>query len=120
MAFVFNFPDVGEGIHEGTVVEWLVAEGDTVAEDQPLIKVETDKAVVELPSPKAGTVLKIHFGAGDLIHVGDALIVIGEAGESVPGSGLAEATEPEASEPATAPVVQDAGEPPPQEIYPGP
>ena len=51
MAFVFNFPDVGEGIHEGRVVEWLVAEGETVAEDQPLLKVETDKAVVELPSP---------------------------------------------------------------------
>ncbi len=54
MAFEFNFPDVGEGIHEGRVVEWLVAEGETVAEDQPLLKVETDKAVVELPSPGCG------------------------------------------------------------------
>ncbi len=58
MAFVFNFPDVGEGIHEGRVVEWLVAEGDAVAEDQAMLKVETDKAVVELPSPHTGTVLK--------------------------------------------------------------
>ncbi len=83
MAYVFKFPDVGEGIHEGTVVEWLVAEGDTVAEDQALVKVETDKAVVELPSPKAGVVLKLHFAAGDLINVGDGLVVIGEAGEAV-------------------------------------
>ncbi len=51
MAFVFHFPDVGEGIHEGKVVEWLVAEGDSVGIDQPLLKVETDKAVVELPAP---------------------------------------------------------------------
>ncbi|MBD3854642.1 MAG: hypothetical protein IFJ96_07645, partial [Acidobacteria bacterium] len=63
MAFVFNFPDVGEGIHEGRVVEWLVAEGDVVAEDQALVKVETDKAVVELPSPHAGTVLRLHAAA---------------------------------------------------------
>ena len=109
MAFVFNFPDVGEGIHEGTVVEWLVAEGDVVVEDQPLLKVETDKAVVELPSPKAGTVLKIHFGAGDLIHVGDALIVIGEAGESVVDSGEGQTVPVEASESVTAPEAPDAG-----------
>ncbi len=111
MAFVFNFPDVGEGIHEGTVVEWLVAEGDIVAEDQPLLKVETDKAIVELPSPKAGTVLKMHFAAGDLIHVGDALIVIGEAGESVADSGEAQTAEVEESESVMAPPAPDAGRP---------
>ena len=83
MAFVFNFPDVGEGIHEGRVVEWLVAEGDTVAEDQPLLKVETDKAVVELPSPYSGTVLKTHADADATIYVGDPLVTIGEAGEEV-------------------------------------
>jgi pyruvate dehydrogenase E2 component (dihydrolipoamide acetyltransferase) len=84
MAFVFNFPDVGEGIHEGRVVEWLVVEGDTVAEDQALLKVETDKAVVELPSPYAGTVLKLHAEADAEIFVGDPLVTIGEAGEEVP------------------------------------
>jgi pyruvate dehydrogenase E2 component (dihydrolipoamide acetyltransferase) len=84
MAFVFNFPDVGEGIHEGRVVEWLVAEGDVVAEDQALVKVETDKAVVELPSPHAGTVLRLHAAADADIFVGDPLVTIGEAGEKVP------------------------------------
>jgi pyruvate dehydrogenase E2 component (dihydrolipoamide acetyltransferase) len=84
MAFVFNFPDVGEGIHEGRVVEWLVAEGDVVAEDQALVKVETDKAVVELPSPHAGTVLRLHAAADADILVGDPLVTIGEAGETVP------------------------------------
>ncbi len=83
MAYVFNFPDVGEGIHEGRIVEWLVAEGATVAEDQPLVKVETDKAVVELPSPRAGIVLTLHVGADTLIHVGDPLVTIGSSGEGV-------------------------------------
>ncbi len=83
MAFVFTFPDVGEGIHEGRVVEWLVAVGDTVAEDQPLLKVETDKAVVDLPSPRAGVVLALHVASDAAIEVGDPLLTIGEAGEKV-------------------------------------
>jgi pyruvate dehydrogenase E2 component (dihydrolipoamide acetyltransferase) len=94
MAFVFNFPDVGEGIHEGRVVEWLVAEGDTVAEDQALLKVETDKAVVELPSPYAGTVLRLHAEADATIFVGDPLVTIGEAGEEVSDDAPAPAAEP--------------------------
>jgi pyruvate dehydrogenase E2 component (dihydrolipoamide acetyltransferase) len=110
MAFVFTFPDVGEGIHEGTVVEWLVAEGDTVAEDQALLKVETDKAVVELPAPKAGTILKIHPAEGDQILVGDELVVIGDAGETVPESGAAEST-PTAT-PGQPPAPETVAEPP--------
>jgi pyruvate dehydrogenase E2 component (dihydrolipoamide acetyltransferase) len=85
--FVFSFPDVGEGIHEGRVVEWLVAEGDTVVEDQPLLKVETDKAVVELPSPHAGTVLRLHAAAEAEILVGDPLVTIGSPGEESPEDG---------------------------------
>jgi pyruvate dehydrogenase E2 component (dihydrolipoamide acetyltransferase) len=100
MAFVFEFPDVGEGIHEGTVVEWLVAVGDTVAEDQPLLKVETDKAVVELPSPKPGVVLKLHAEAGELIEVGNPLVTLGAEGES-----LAEA--PQSDEAGSAAVEVD-------------
>jgi pyruvate dehydrogenase E2 component (dihydrolipoamide acetyltransferase) len=111
MAYVFKFPDVGEGIHEGRVVEWLVAEGAAVAEDEPLLKVETDKAVVELPSPKAGTVLKLHVPADAAIEVGDALVTIGEAGESVPGDNgeqegptLVEVPPPEKPTPVPAPT----------------
>ncbi len=106
MAFVFNFPDVGEGIHEGRVVEWLVAEGDVVAEDQALVKVETDKAVVELPSPYSGTVLRLHAAADSEIFVGDPLVTIGEAGEELPED-FAPAAE---AAPATAPA------PPPADV----
>ena len=99
MAFVFNFPDVGEGIHEGRVVEWLVTEGEVVAEDQPLVKVETDKAVVELPSPKAGTILRLHAAGDADIFVGDPLVTIGEEGED-PGAEQASEAAPEPSVPA--------------------
>ena len=109
MAFVFNFPDVGEGIHEGRVVEWLVAEGDAVAEDQAMLKVETDKAVVELPSPHTGTVLKLHVAADATIFVGDALVTIGSPGEELPEDD-APPVESE-SDSASAPVVVQADAP---------
>jgi len=115
MAYPFKFPDVGEGIHEGRIVEWLVAEGSAVAMDQPFVKVETDKAVVELPVPKAGVVLALHFKAGDIIHVGDVLVTFGEAGESAPSPprsaapaplapAIVQATVPAPAAPAAAPV----------------
>ncbi len=105
----FTFPDVGEGIHEGHIVSWLVKEGDMVKEDQPLVKVETDKAVVELPSPATGKILKIYKAAGAIVKVGEMLVDIGGEGEkikkeiSVPKKGqsvvgeLEEATEVKAS-----------------------
>jgi pyruvate dehydrogenase E2 component (dihydrolipoamide acetyltransferase) len=81
MALEFRFPDVGEGIHEGEIVRWLVKEGDRVRPDQPLVEVETDKAVVEIPAPRAGTILHMAVGEGEKIQVGEVLVVIGEAGE---------------------------------------
>jgi pyruvate dehydrogenase E2 component (dihydrolipoyllysine-residue acetyltransferase) len=81
MALEFRFPDVGEGIHEGEIVRWLVQEGDHVLPDQPLVEVETDKALVEIPAPRAGTILHMAVGAGEKIQVGEVLVVIGEAGE---------------------------------------
>jgi len=81
MALEFRFPDVGEGIHEGEIVRWLVKEGDRVRPDQPLVEIETDKAVVEIPAPRAGTILHLAVGAGEKIQVGEVLVVIGEAGE---------------------------------------
>src|SRR3989338_5156977 len=83
MAFEFKFPDVGEGIHEGELRKWLVKEGDTVRQDQPIAEVETDKAVVELPSPVAGTVLSLRHKEGDTVKVGEVLLVIGQPGEVV-------------------------------------
>ncbi len=61
MNFEFKLPDIGEGLVEGEIVKWFVKEGDTVAENQPLASVLTDKAEVEIPSPKSGKVLKL-FG----------------------------------------------------------
>ncbi|MBI5398582.1 2-oxo acid dehydrogenase subunit E2 [Candidatus Woesearchaeota archaeon] len=83
MAYEFKFPDVGEGITEGELHKWLIAEGDDVKENQPIAKVETDKAVVEIPSPKTGKILKLHFKEGETIQVGRVLATIGERGEVI-------------------------------------
>ena len=83
MATQFKFPDVGEGIHEGHIVSWLVKEGDFVKEDQVIVKVETDKAVVELPSPVAGKILRIYFQAGSIVKVGQVLVDIGSEEEKI-------------------------------------
>ncbi|HLD15845.1 MAG TPA: dihydrolipoamide acetyltransferase family protein [Candidatus Nanoarchaeia archaeon] len=74
----FKFPDVGEGITEGEVVSILVKEGDSVRADQPLFKIETDKAIVDIPSPKDGVILKIHVKEHTSIKVGEVLATIGE------------------------------------------
>ena len=79
MALEFRFPDVGEGIAQGEIVRWLVARGDQVRADQPLVEVETDKAVVEIPAPRAGTVLRLPVAAGETIQVGEILAVIGDS-----------------------------------------
>jgi pyruvate/2-oxoglutarate dehydrogenase complex dihydrolipoamide acyltransferase (E2) component len=83
MAFEFKFPDVGEGIHEGKIVEWLIKEGDYVEIDQPFVKVETDKAVVELPVPQKGFALRLFFAKGETIKVGDVIAAFGEKGEKI-------------------------------------
>jgi len=73
MERVFNLPDLGEGLTEGEVLRWLVAEGDEVALNQPLVEVETAKAAVEVPSPVAGTVVRLHAGEGQAVDVGAPL-----------------------------------------------
>ena len=75
----FALPDVGEGLEEGEIVSWLVAPGDTVARDQPLVEVQTDKALVELPSPVAGQVVSLAFAPGDIVKVGQVLVVLEDA-----------------------------------------
>lgn len=84
MAFKFKMPDIGEGLQEGEIVKWLVSEGDQVEEDQPIVEVMTDKATVELPSPRTGTIKKILHDEGSVVPVGEVFVEIeeGEGGES--------------------------------------
>ncbi len=105
MALEFKFPDVGEGITEGTLLKWLVKEGDTVKGDQPLAEIETDKAVVEVPSPRAGTVLKLPWKAGDVIKVGQVLVVIGNKGEKIEAKPAAKQEKEHAKEEGSVSVV---------------
>src|SRR5512143_2326296 len=80
MAFDFYMPDIGEGVVEGEIVAWKVKVGDKVKLDQPLVEVMTDKATVELPSPRAGTIKQINFKDGDICPVGKVLVVIEDDG----------------------------------------
>ena len=80
----FKFPDVGEGIAEGEIVHWLVKEGDWIEEDQDLVQVETDKAVITLHSPFTGKVEKLYGKEGEVIKVGALLTTIQDGGEAAP------------------------------------
>jgi 2-oxoglutarate dehydrogenase complex dihydrolipoamide succinyltransferase (E2) component len=84
MPFEFRLPDIGEGIHEGEIVKWLVKEGDIVREDQPMVEVMTDKATVEIPAPRAGKILKLNAKEGETVKVGSVLVIIEELGEAKP------------------------------------
>ncbi|HEY1318439.1 MAG TPA: dihydrolipoamide acetyltransferase family protein [Gaiella sp.] len=83
MAYEFRLPDLGEGLTEAEIARWLVAEGEEVREDQPLVEVQTDKTTVEIPSPRGGTVLKVLVDEGAVAPVGAVLVVIGEEGEQL-------------------------------------
>jgi 2-oxoisovalerate dehydrogenase E2 component (dihydrolipoyl transacylase) len=80
----FKLPDVGEGLTEGEILQWLVDVGDTVVVNQPLCEVETAKAAVELPSPYAGTVTELLFDAGTMVDVGTPIITIDVGGGPAP------------------------------------
>ena len=78
MAYEFKLPDLGEGVREGEIARWLVEVGQTVAEDDPLVEIQTDKTTVEIPSPAAGLVSQILVEEGQLVPVGTPLVLIGE------------------------------------------
>ena len=101
MTYEFRLPDIGEGVAEGEVVRWLVKEGDLLKEDQPMVEVMTDKATVEIGSPRAGRVAKRLFAEGERCPVGKVLIVIDVEGDAAQ---LASPTVTAA--PAAAPVSQ--------------
>ncbi len=90
--FEFKLPDLGEGIAEGEILKWHITDGGPVTEDEPLLDVETDKAAVTIPSPRGGTVHALKGKVGDIVNVGDVIIVIDD------GTGSATAAEESAAE----------------------
>jgi 2-oxoisovalerate dehydrogenase E2 component (dihydrolipoyl transacylase) len=121
--YVVKLPDVGEGIAEAEVVEWHIAVGDLVEEDQPIVDVMTDKATVELPSPVSGTVAKLGADAGDVVPIGSDLVWIETDGDraTAPAAGEDVAEPPPAEPPPAEPPpaepteVAEPAEPPPAE-----
>ncbi len=89
MQYEFRLPDIGEGVAEGEVVRWFVHEGDQIQEDAPLVSVLTDKANVEIPSPKAGKVLRVHAQEGEKVKVGAVLVTFEISGDATPPPGVA-------------------------------
>lgn len=97
MSRVFTLPDLGEGLHEAEIVAWHVAEGDHVVADQPLVSVETDKAVVEVPSPRSGRIAKLLAQPGEIVAVGAPLVEFAE-GETAVDAGAVVGELPRAAE----------------------
>ncbi len=95
MRYIFNFPDIGEGLDEGTIAEWHVQKGQKVEAGDPLVNMETDKVVTDIPSPKSGTIVATYGKVGETIHVGSPLVEIEI--EGVEGAAaIAEASKTEA------------------------
>jgi len=76
MRYIFKFPDIGEGLDEGTIAEWYVEKGQEVEMGDSLVKMETDKVVTDIPSPKTGKVARVYGKVGEIIHVGEPLVEI--------------------------------------------
>ena len=103
MKFEFRLPDIGEGVAEGEVVRWFVSVGSPIREDAPLVSVLTDKANVEIPSPKSGQVLSIHAQVGDKVKVGGLLVTIETEGTAGPAPASSPATSAINAPPSTPP-----------------
>ena len=91
MRYIFKFPDIGEGLTEGIIIEWHVDKGNAVKVGQPLVKMETDKVVTDIPSPREGVIAARYGKVGETIHVGEVLVEI-----DIEGEAAAEASAPEA------------------------
>lgn len=116
--YEFKLPDLGEGIHEGELLKWYVGEGDEISEDDDLMDVETDKAAVTVPAPVSGTVARLNGEVGDILHVGDVVVVVddgsgGEVAEQAPAAERAES--PPAEKPAAEVEEEPPAEPAPAE-----
>jgi pyruvate/2-oxoglutarate dehydrogenase complex dihydrolipoamide acyltransferase (E2) component len=107
VSYEFKLPDLGEGLTEGEIARWLVSEGQEIAEDDPLVEVQTDKTTVEIPSPAGGKVARIMVAEGDVVPVGTVLVVIGEDGAAPAGAEEQPRGEPtQAAEAARAPAAK--------------
>src|SRR5699024_5495039 len=93
MAYEVKLHDIGEGIHEGEIAKWFVSEGDKIEEDDSLVEIANDKAVVEMPSPVSGTVEKIHVAEGEVTTVGTTIVTIDDGSESTSGDDVEEESE---------------------------
>ncbi|MGE9214811.1 MULTISPECIES: dihydrolipoamide acetyltransferase family protein [unclassified Exiguobacterium] len=113
--FEFKLPDIGEGIHEGEIVKWFVKAGDTVKEDDILLEVQNDKAVVEIPAPVDGTVKDVKVSEGTVAVVGDVLITFDIEGDAPAGEEEAAPEQPKAEE-KTEDVKEDVKEDGPREV----
>ncbi len=82
MRYIFKFPDIGEGLTEGIILEWYVDKGNAVKVGQPLVKMETDKVVADIPSPRDGVIVARYGKIGETIHVGETLVELDIAGEA--------------------------------------
>jgi pyruvate/2-oxoglutarate dehydrogenase complex dihydrolipoamide acyltransferase (E2) component len=104
MAYELKLPDLGEGLTEGEIARWLVTEGQDVAEDDPLVEIQTDKTTVEIPSPAAGKVTQILVEEGKVVPVGTVLVVIG--GDGAPPRREARREEPQSRGAKATPLVR--------------
>ena len=98
MAYEVKLHDIGEGIHEGEIAKWFVSEGDKIEEDDSLVEIANDKAVVEMPSPVSGTVEKIHVAEGEVTTVGTTIVTIDDGSETTSGDDVEESEEKESEE----------------------
>lgn len=112
--FEFKLPDIGEGIHEGEIVKWFVKAGDTVKEDDVLLEVQNDKAVVEIPAPVDGTVKEVKVSEGTVAVVGDVLITFDIEGDAPAGE--EETPEQPKAEEKTEDVKEDVKEDAPRDV----
>jgi 2-oxoisovalerate dehydrogenase E2 component (dihydrolipoyl transacylase) len=108
-ARVFAMPDLGEGLEEGEIVSWLVAQGDEVELNQPLVEVETAKATVEIPAPFAGSIERLHAAAGDAVAVGAPLVTFHVLGGADVGGEQDRPSQPAAATPAVRKLAKDLG-----------
>jgi pyruvate dehydrogenase E2 component (dihydrolipoamide acetyltransferase) len=105
----FKLPDLGEGLPDAEIVNWLVKEGDTVTQDQPMVEMETAKAVVEVPAPFSGVIAKFYGQAGDIIKTGDALVDINTSGKVSETPKATVATQTEQTQPVAKPAAINSG-----------